>query len=171
MSWLSVRMTTRIVSHFLFVNSLTSCLRVGSREVMASTLRSFLSPASRTLAPGCLPCSRPRVDTRNSDSLPLQVDFFLGGGLKIKQQMKLDIFPVGFLGCTSAKQTFQRLWNCYIQFCQVEEFYTKRGCCNTRCKGSSTLYGRPKVAGLQKFAKFPAGESVLFFMRYILRGL
>ena len=29
-----------------------------------------------------------------------------------------------------------------------------------RCKGSSTLYSRPQVAGLQKFAKFPAGESV-----------
>ena len=29
-----------------------------------------------------------------------------------------------------------------------------------RGKGSSTQYGRPQVAGLQKFAKFPAGESV-----------
>ena len=29
-----------------------------------------------------------------------------------------------------------------------------------RCKGSTTQYGRPQVAGLQKFAKFPAGESV-----------
>ena len=28
------------------------------------------------------------------------------------------------------------------------------------CKGSSTPYGRPQVAGLQKFAKFPADESV-----------
>ena len=29
-----------------------------------------------------------------------------------------------------------------------------------RCKGASTQYGCPQVAGLQKFAKFPAGESV-----------
>ena len=36
----------------------------------------------------------------------------------------------------------------------------ERGYCNTRCKGSSTQYGRPQTAGLQKFSKFPAGESV-----------
>ena len=36
----------------------------------------------------------------------------------------------------------------------------ERGYCNERCKGSSTQYGRPQVAGLQQFAKFPAGESV-----------
>ena len=35
-----------------------------------------------------------------------------------------------------------------------------RGYCNTRCKGSSTQYGRPQVAGLRKFVKFLAGESV-----------
>ena len=29
-----------------------------------------------------------------------------------------------------------------------------------RCKESSTQYGRPQVAGLQRFAKFPTGESV-----------
>ena len=29
-----------------------------------------------------------------------------------------------------------------------------------RCKGSSTPYDRPQVAGLQKFAKFSAGEGV-----------
>ena len=34
-----------------------------------------------------------------------------------------------------------------------------RGGCNIRCKGSSTPYGRPKVARLQRFAKFPASES------------
>ena len=50
-------------------------------------------------------------------------------------------------------------------------------CCNTRCKGSSTLYGRPKVAGLQKFAKFPAGThtdeqtGILTYRNHWPRGL
>ena len=32
--------------------------------------------------------------------------------------------------------------------------------CHRHCKGFSTPYWRPQLAGLQEFAKFPAGESV-----------
>ena len=76
-SWLSVRMTSSTLSPFLFVNPLTSCLKVGSSEVIVSTFKSFLSPAMMTLQPGCSPRSLPTVATKNSASLFLCGD--LGG--------------------------------------------------------------------------------------------
>jgi hypothetical protein len=44
--------------------------------------------------------------------------------------------------------------------CGYAKYTKERGYCNMRCKGSSTQYGRPQVARLQKFSKFTAGESV-----------
>ena len=75
-------------------------------------------------------------------------------------------FPFSYLDWYQCKSVW--IWNSSLkQTCRrfeshiwCMEFVTKRGCCNTRCKGSSTPYCRPQVAGLQKFAKFPAGESV-----------